>query len=213
MDAQRNVVIIPNQQVIDEAIRRSELVNQLSRQHNSESRVVLSTIEKRWPHVTLYQFGLPEANVASLGSTVAQVAAKTGVFQVTLQGYELYRNTGIFWTVKEPRGPLQELHEMLVSKLNEVREGVVPEQHRELFASDSGLTATQRAMLGKWGYPTAFDDYQPHITLGDTEVAPDILNELPSESVEIEVNQIHISDLGPNGTCPGPIETFTLGSG
>ena len=210
MDATRNVVILPDQAILNKAITLSKQATELAAAKNSPNHVMLSPENKCCPHLSLYQFGLPPNRTIAIAPAVYTITQKVKPFTITLQGYKIHRGTGIFWLVKKPYDELHKLHVLLLTALNHFREGVVPRQNWSLFASDSGLTSEQRSMLGRWGYPSALDEYQPHITLADTSEAPNIVDQLPLDLVEMNVTAIHLSEVGPYGTCPGSIETFNL---
>lgn len=210
-DASRNIVILPPPHVIAEAESRSALIDELT---SGQNEIRLDHTKQRWPHITLYQFGLPEKNIDWMTTCIHQVIRELSTyakkFKLRLRGYHIYGGTGIFWMIESPPPALQHLHKDIVHNLNATRSGVVLEQHRPLFASDSGITDRQREYLGRYGYPTALDEYLPHITIGATADAVNVIKQLPDDPIEFTVEELHITEIGPSGTCPESLERIPL---
>lgn len=200
----RNVVLLPPKSVMDEAIRRSALAAEVTL-----SKVTLDD-KNCLPHLTLHQFAIPEENLMALDEEVGSIVGETSFIQVALSGYSLFGGGGIFWDADKDHR-LRSFHQQLVDVIDSLREGYIMDQHREFLTSATDIGKERRKSLGRWGNPLAMNTFWPHITLASCETeeeARKAISALPDGPMEFEAASVHITEVGPNGTCPGSLMEF-----
>lgn len=202
----RNIVVFPGEEVTAAAIAQGEAIAK-----RYGVNFILNRKSYR-PHITLYQFAIPEANLNQLTEIVATVAGEWDPFSITMAGLSIYGDHFVFWDAAKDNA-LADLHEQLVTKVNPLRDGYIPEGQALALTGAVDIGTDRRQSLGRWGHSLAMDTFWPHITLAHTKSGghvKEIVSGLTMPQLSCRIESLHITEVGPFGTCPGPLMSFPL---
>ncbi len=214
----RNLVILPSKEIADMAIRASRLLHK-----EFGSTIILGEEHAALPHITIHQFALPERNLKKLEEQI-QTTAKilTAGIEVHMDTCILYSDGGIWWKLGNINS-YWEAHRAFVSSINPVREHYCLPNWVDILTGEIPAPAYERRSLALWGSPWADPEpdlsrpFHPHITLGKI---PDDFNQHAALKAVINIvkrsprfvsEKVYLTEVGPNGTCPGIINEFSLG--
>jgi len=197
----RNVVLLPPLAVAEKALQLSQWVA------DRYEVVLLLNKADRLAHVTIHQFPIPEDRLEELDGSLSRFARSMPAINVRQDGYSIFGETGIFWDLKEQAGLdyLRGLHTTLVGLVNQLREWHIMDQHLHFLGSDSAITIEQRSSLVLHANPLALDCFRPHTTVSackTADIALEVVRELPREAIDWQATSMHLTEVGPSGTCP-----------
>lgn len=209
----RGVVILPPEDVTERAITLSELLGA-----RFSTSVVLNATN-RLPHITKHQFSLPEDRLGDLEVAVAKVAKDTLRNPlVELVSIGSFGDGGIFWDARVGYSSLWNLHLCLIREILPLQEEYRLPHLLPLLTGEVPATMEERIAFLRYGNPLANPrrpekPYRPHVTLSklnnpaDMNDAIAFLNE-QNHRMDCAASSIHITELGPSGTCPGSLKEF-----
>lgn len=196
-----NIVLIPDNNVRDLAIHMS---NKLASKFPSE--FILSK-ENNLPHITLYQAEFPEKNIEKIKFIITQICEKNSFFKINLSKFS-HLGKFIFWDVDSRK--INELHRIMVKKLNPLRDGLIMKS----LISANNLYSGAKEDIEKYGSLLIGKNYLPHLTITCLKKNNDIVKALQelkkNESSTFTVEKIHIGLLGRFGTVNKIIFTADL---
>lgn len=205
----RNIVILPSAEVEAEAISRSKLAAKIG---NGAFTLTDGEGDRR-PHITVHQFALPADQEDKLVEIITAEASTLGQLHLHMKGYSLFAGTGIFWDVIK-NDALFWLHQTLVHKVDLIRSDLIMDQHASFTTGTPDIGSFRRQSLLKFGNPLAIGTFWPHTTLtsaANSSLATAVVEELPDSPMAFTATHLHITEVGPSGTCPKILHSFQLG--
>lgn len=204
----RNVVVLPLPSISAQAVSLSQEIAQ-----KFPCSFTLNQ-GQYLPHLTLHQFAIPEKNLAHLAAALEAVATQQTSLTITLEGFSLFGNGGVFWDARKTPA-LFKLHQALVEIVQPLREQHIMEQHRAFLSGTVDIGTERRQSLAQWGNPLAMATFWPHITLTachNLDDARAAQAQLAQRVVPVTFlfTAIHLTEVGPFGTCPGSLQEFPL---
>ena len=190
----RNLVLLPDIMVRDYAITLSQ---QIAKQH--EVSFVLDG-KNFYPHVSLYQAAYPDKNLPRIEKQMAAVAHSSKKFSLRIKGCSTL--WGFIFLDAVLNIPLQELHESIVSSLNDLREGMLMDSVKDMLSS-SDVSEKMKNSIRAYGSPLAMETYIPHITLcrlKNSAEVEEICASLGNANASFEVDALHVANIGIDGT-------------
>lgn len=203
----RNVVVLFPPEMEREFIEINHVI-----QSRVPSKVVLSDSEeqKALPHMTIYQGKYPEKNIPKVLQKLGELTTRWQPFPVIFQGLSLSLGTVFFDAL--PNEKLRQLHEEVVRKLNGLREGRIIEEELAI----PSITDAQKRMVYTYGHSVVMDTFTPHISLArpvDLARIGEAAALVPKNlRLGVQISALHFAERGPNGTCPGAIQSFPFTS-
>ncbi len=210
----RNVTILPSHEVTQKAIELSRKVFE-----QFDSQIVLNA-HNYLPHLTLHQFALPEDQLDSLAQRVIAAIRSfhNHSIHIHLTGANKFGDGGIWWdaTITEL---LWDLHRQLVNFILPIQEHYLMPHLVGISTGKIDVSSSERAACLKYGNPWANSEkpafpFRPHVTLSKVMISNDMLEALlllKNEQIGFEAFSVHITEIGPHGTCPGSLQCFDLG--
>lgn len=205
---QRNVVVLPTGEVLSRALHWSQELASLG------TEFVLGDTYRA--HLSIYQAAYPGHNEEKLVAAIEEVAAKTRPFKVEMGSYDVFWETFVFWDALLA-AELISLHHHLLDRLNPLREGKLLPIHQEIL-NDNSIPEGLRSSIREFGNPLCGAQHRPHITLTrlkDPAMVPRVYVPTPTLGVPLNfpVSSLHLTEVGPHGTCPRILGEFPLTDG
>jgi 2'-5' RNA ligase len=200
---QINIAIIPEEQILEEAITLSELLHK-----NFDIEFALNK-QNFLPHITISQARYPKRNLTKVIDTVTNHLSSIQPFNIILNLFEIYFNHYIFWNA-ERIPSLISLHQQIVNTTNPLREGLVLEH----IAAMDNLSEEDASDRKKYGALLIGSRYQPHITLAYLKQVT-LIDEITkvirkSKKEHFRASKIVVSYLGNYGTVKEIIKEIAL---
>ncbi len=198
-----NIAILASGEVADQAIQMSQQVA-----GKFPVEFVLDR-EKFMPHVTVYQAHFPVKNMDLIKSALRSLTDKTNPFKMILGDLTISLDTFLWWNCSG-NGKLKEFHNKIVKETNPLREDLVLPH----LATVTGMTEEDKEDMEQFGALKIGPRFSPHITITRLSSPKEADNAVKSlglyRRATLDVNEIILGYLGPNGTVNGVIETFKL---
>ena len=199
-----NIAILASGEVADQAIQMSQQV-----EGSFPVEFVLDR-EKFMPHVTVYQAHFPVKNIDLIKRALRSLTAKTNPFKMILGDLTISLDTFLWWNCSG-NGKLKEFHNAVVKKTNLLREGLVLPH----LSTVTGMTQEDKVDMQQFGALKIGPRFSPHVTITRLSSPQDANSAVKSlglyRRTTLDVNEIILGYLGPNGTVNGVIETFKFG--
>jgi 2'-5' RNA ligase len=186
------------------------------------SSIRLDPVNSAIPHITLHQFAIPADNLASLEERVAKIARETYTLDVVMTTCGQWGDGGIWWDTGHGETDLWRLHSKLVPRIVELQDSYLLPHLTGMLTGEIPCSPKEREAFLRYGSPFANPKlpdlpFRPHITVGKvhqqaTASAIQAANEHVKNGVRFNVKSIHITELGPHGTCPASLKAFGLQS-
>lgn len=201
--------VVRNVAILFDEVARRKLIAASEKINSKVGSVVVLNETNQLPHLTVYQTKYPKSNEELIGKKLRELAREMGSFELELA--PVSTAFGFVYLDALPNGLLDDLHERVVGVVNPWREGMVIEELFDL----PGISVQQTEYLKEYGHPLVKEEFLPHVTLAKPEKIEEVDEAKVVVSGEIklrvEVEAIHLTLRGPNGTCPGVTETFVFG--
>ncbi len=199
-----NIAILASGEVADQAIQMSQQVA-----GRFPVEFVLDR-EKFMPHITIYQAHFPVRNINSIQEVLSSLTASSKPFKMTLEELVISLDTFLWWTCSG-NGKLKEFHNAVVKKTNPLREGLILPH----LSTVTGMTQEDKEDMQQFGALKIGPRFSSHVTITRLSEAKDADNAVKSLGLHrratLNVDEIILGHLGPNGTVNGVIETFKFG--
>jgi len=196
----RNIVISFDEKLTSQLIKYSQEINKLI-----PSKVVLNKTDQL-PHMSIYSTNYPEYNLRKVNKRLTDFVKSQRPFKVTFSSKVVDMKT-IFINA-DPNKKLQNLHNILVDQLNDLREGLYDK--KELYFI--GDHKERRISLVRYGMWAAKELYIPHISISrplDSNKCYQALEILPKKIFfQSRVDQINLVERGHDGACKNVISTY-----
>ena len=148
---------------------------------------------------------------------VRKIAKGQKPFADEMTKLDVFGGGGLFWNVKKDRA-IWELHRDLVRQVHPLQDELIMKQHAPYVTGEADVDALKRRALHLYGNPLANPDsmtspFWPHVTITSCKTkkqAEALAKTMDIEPMEFEVQSIHITDVGPSGTCPGSLAEIPL---
>ena len=190
----RNIIILPPPEVAERAMAWSRKIAE-----KYKTDFVLDG-KNYYPHITLYQLALSDANSVSLDQQLHSIVSDTKSFQIeadifsTLVGF-------VFLNFKKSN-ELFSLHEQIVNSCNPLRDGEnIPAEVQNLTNPD--VPEFIKQSIRTYGSALAMKAYLPHISITRLKTfseADSARMKLANASIIFDVHSIHVANIGPDGT-------------
>ena len=201
----RNIVISFDEKLTSQLIKYSQEINKLI-----PSKVVLNKTDQL-PHMSIYSTNFPEYNLREVNKRLTDFVKSQKPFKVTFSSKVVDMKT-IFINA-DPNKKLQNLHNILVDQLNDLREGLYDEKELGFI----GDHKERRISLVKYGMWAAKELYVPHISISrpkDSTQCKRALDLLPNNILfRSEVKRVSLVERGHDGTCKRVIQTYLFNKG
>lgn len=198
----RNVVILFDNELTDEFIRLSSIINKYV-----PSKVLLNRTDM-FPHISVYSTNFPDYNLVKVEEQISKLVENLESFFITISGKVVDMQT-IFLNF-DPSQELQNLHNLVVNSLNNLRNGMYDKKELELISNHEG----RKKSLIAYGMWAAKELYVPHISLArpyDSSLCNKALKLIPDKiNYTFMVNRISFVERGHDGTCRKILKTFRL---
>ena len=199
-----NIAVKPSELVAQQAIELSQKLSD-----KSKTYFVLDG-QNYFPHLTIYSPEFPKNKLDGVLSTIESICATTKSFEspfLDIQSHDGYVDVEV-----ELNDSFQNLHEIIVEKLNPLREGHLREKYT-VEANLAELTETQRQNIKKYGYPDVMEIYRPHLTLirlENSDEALSLAKNIKWNTEKLTVGSVAAFTMSSHGTCSGLIKEFSL---
>lgn len=195
-----NIVLLPSLELAQRAIAFSEQLAEYG---------TVSTLHANGPvpHASLYMTQLKVADMERIKEILADIAARTPVFDLAANGYWL--EARYFDADYKRTGELADLQMEIIDAINPIRDGM-REKDKARLSTTEGLV---RENLEKYGYRGVGEMFRPHMTLTrftDEELALDAIEKPDAHSFDGVFDRIGLFEMGDNGTCVRRIAEFNL---
>lgn len=197
-----NIIYLP-----DEATRNKAI--EISRKVSSQLPTEFTLGQDRYPHITIYQARFPNKNIGQLKKIIDEIAHKTRLFEIEMCPFAINVVRGFVWWNCIKTDDLARTHLETISRVNPLREGLVPEGLKTYPATEG-----DKKDIKNYGSLLVGEHYFPHITITrlknseDKEKAQGILGE--GEYSVFGVDKIVLGQMGDHGTVTEIIEEFPL---
>lgn len=187
-----DVVLLPNPELSQRVITFSA---QLSATYGTVSTL---HADGPVPHASLYMTQLKVSDIARVQEILADIAARTPVFNLIANGYWL--DSRYFDADYKKTDALADLQMAVINAINPIRDGMREKDKAKLLEAE-GLA---RENLETYGYPAVGELFRPHMTL--TRFADERLTMGAIEKPNAQVfagafDRIGLYEMGDNGTC------------
>lgn len=199
---ERNVVLLPEGGSKATFMRWSQLI--------ADQYPTYFTLNpsNKLPHLSVYIGRYPARNEPLILDRVGEIVREQHLVVVSFPGQFSVYNGFIFYDAAVAENPdLTALHQRLVTALNPLREGLIPDVIKTL----KNLPTSQQQALKKYGTPSALETYFPHITITrliNESQAEEAIKLLPNEPMTISFNSLSYTLFTEHGTCPRVLESF-----
>jgi len=199
-----NIALKPPKFVSDKAIEMSkELGCKFS------SYFILDGVEYH-PHITVYSPEYPQKNLEKILQVVKNIAENTN--KIKLHGDQFETIQGFIGIRFDLTDEIKIFHEKVVATLNPLREDHIRQKY-EATDYRMKLSPEKIANIRKYGYPSAMNLYNPHLTiirLTDEQIADEISKKIKWDIPEFEVSALEVYKMGEHGTCIELVKEFKL---
>lgn len=188
-----NVVLLPSEKTSQKAIELSRIIGE-----EFETFFTLNS-ENCIPHISFYHAAYPGKNVSQIKDAITSITKEIKSFPIELKTVFWHKEGWLdFQAVKS--GPLISLHNLVVNKLNPLREGNLMESDRK---DSSSYLAEEQEMLRLYGYRHAMDLFRPHLTITrlKTGDVAKVAGKLEGNDLSFEADIVALCQLGDYGTC------------
>lgn len=196
-----NIALLPDLKTSQKLIEWSQII---TRKYPSD--YVLD--DYHLPHLSLYSARYPAKNQDLITQNIDQLCQQISSFPITLPSFSLFSGFLFYDAVKEKH--LLDLHEMVVDKLNLLREGLISDNQKQQY----GLSPEQQQAIKDYGYVSVKKLYMPHISLTHLQNPPQentlVFNSLPQEQNTFFVRKLVIAPYGDFGTLSRPLKTYLI---
>lgn len=199
-----NIAVKPLELVAQQAIEISQKLSD-----KSKAYFVLDG-KNYFPHLTIYSPEFPQNRLEDVLGTIENICAGMNSFEssfLDIQSHDSYVDVEV-----ELNDSFQNLHKIIVEKLNPLREGHLREKYT-IEANLAELTEIQRQNIKEYGYPDVMEIYRPHLTLIRLENSDEALSLAKNIQWNIEkltVGNVAAFTMSSHGTCSGLIKEFSL---
>lgn len=201
------VVVFPSDEVVGKAISLNRQISDAT-----TNDIALDKASAR-PHITLYQFPLPEDSLSVAQEKIA-LAAQRKPLDLATGDYMLYLGQNVFWLV-DGGSRLRDLQGMVIAGINPLRNGYVLAMHAEsLFHTGVDIGDERRQAIADCGDPLTRRQFIPHITLASIPIegaGQSVIQGLPRiQPITFTVDRVALVHLGQHGVCGDTIAEFEL---
>lgn len=199
-----NIAVKPSQDVLEQVIKLSGEISK-----EAETFFVLDGLSY-FPHITIYSPEYPNKNLDQIFNTVKEIVSKTEPFIATFTSFSSH--LGYIDIALEKTEIWEELHEVIVQRLNPYRENHIREKYKSSEELNNYSTILQEYIFG-YGYSEVLTAFRPHLTitrLKDERKAKEIVKKLNFQIQSFKVTILAAYLMGSHGTCTGLIQEFPL---
>ena len=205
MNEELDVVILPSREVSQKAVELSgEIAKDLS---------VFFTLheQERIPHISIYQAAYPTKNISGIKTTLRDICAKSHSFPIELLKSSWEKEGWIAFDAHKSKD-LSTFHQLVVEKLNPLREGNIMLSDKE----NLNLYSTrERENVEQYGYVLAMDLFQPHLTItrlkeSNENIIAATVQKLEGSTFTFRADTIALCTLGKHGTCVSILEIWNF---
>lgn len=199
-----NIAVKPSEVVAKQAIEISQKLSD-----KSKAYFVLNG-QNYFPHLTVYSPEFPKNKLDGVLGTIESICAITKSFEspfLDIQSHDGYIDVEV-----ELNDSFRNLHNIIVEKLNPLREGHLREKYT-VEENLIDLSESQRQNINEYGYPDVMESFRPHLTLirfEDPGEALSLVKNIKWNTEKLTVGNIATFTMSSHGTCSGLIKEFSL---
>lgn len=199
-----NICLLP-----DDALNKQSIA--LSTQlHTSHDGLFVLSAEGPYPHISLFHNRYPSGAVAQLKERVGLIASSLQPFELPFATYSS-RARFVFWDTPLT-DHLRELQMAVIDQADPLRDPR-PTDIAKNHLRDKDLPEVMLENIKLYGYPLVGDAFAPHVTLNrfsDEDRAEAARKSLTEKEMRSMITTLAITTIGPHGTAPEIVETFTI---
>lgn len=198
-----NVVVRPSEEIRQQTIQWSRDIAK-----NFKCNYTLDD-KTCFVHLTIYQAEYPTKNRNSVEKELAELARCIKPFTVNFAAFMPYIGF-VFYNATLPNPPLLQLHQLLVKKLDPLREGAINKMFESMLKLKEVPEAKKRKII-TFGSPNVHDTYNPHITitrLTQQKEATDAIQLLKFKPFHFTAQELYLAECGDDGRCPRFLTSF-----
>ena len=147
---QINIAITPEAAVLRQAIA-------LSKQFRAEQERFILNKTSHIPHITIYRAKFPEKNIPAILDAIRKLTHKFPHLRLTADSYRQTKNNYMEVMYKKIK-MLARLQKELIQSINHLRENMP-------YNQELHYTKTEKRNLERYGYESAFKNFEPHLSL------------------------------------------------
>jgi hypothetical protein len=187
-----NVVLLPSDELANEAIKASELLAKFG---------TLFTLKdgSYFPHVSTYMLQLKAADLSKTVELLSDIAHNTSGFSLRATRY--YQAKGFTDIEYQKTREIDGLQDLVVNALNPIRDGM-REKDKNRMAAASGLVLEN---FKNYGWNSIGELFRPHLTLtrfNEEQKHDEAEKVLPeTKNFDGKFPKLALFEMGDNGTC------------